>query len=72
MRSTPTQAIVEWLSVSFVLICCALAGHHATQGMNPTQWAGAITAVLGSLTVAVSVRVWQPEAGAEEQRARED
>jgi hypothetical protein len=28
--------------------------------MTPVQWAGAATAVLGSVTVAVAVRVWNP------------
>jgi hypothetical protein len=63
----------EWLSASFVIIAGGLAGHYASVGMNPVQWAGAVTAVLGAVTVAVSVRVWPEEANAEvKQRSRRD
>jgi hypothetical protein len=34
-------------------------------GMTPVQWAGAATAVLGSVTVAVAVRVWTPAKAAQ-------
>ena len=55
----------EWLSASLVIICGGFAGHYASVGMNTLQWAGAITAVLGSITVAVSVRVWPAKQTAE-------
>lgn len=48
----------EWLSASLVIFCGGLTGHYASDGMNTLQWAGAITAILGSVTVAVAVRVW--------------
>ena len=34
------------------------AGHYAAIGMTPLQWARAAAAVLGSVTLAVAVRVW--------------
>jgi hypothetical protein len=48
----------EWSSAALVAACGALAGHYASLGMTPVQWAGAATAVLGSVTVAVAVRIW--------------
>ncbi len=50
--------IVDWASVALVVTSGGLAGHYASVGMNGVQWAGAIAAVLGSVTVAVAVRVW--------------
>ena len=45
-------------TVSLVIASGGLAGHYAAIGMNPVQWAGAAAAVLGSVTLAVAVRVW--------------
>ncbi|MFZ5718659.1 MAG: hypothetical protein ACOY5Y_04250 [Pseudomonadota bacterium] len=42
-----------------------MTGHYAAVGMNAVQWAGAAVAVLGSVTVAVAVRVWPAPTGAE-------
>ncbi len=50
--------VIDWASVALVVASGGLAGHYASEGMNGVQWAGAITAVLGSVTVAVAVRVW--------------
>lgn len=55
-------------SASLVIICGGLAGHYAAIGMTPVQWAGAACAVLGSVTVAVAVRVWPAEAKTQGQR----
>jgi hypothetical protein len=41
-----------------------MTGHYAAMGMDAVQWAGAAAAVLGSVTVAVAVRVWPPKAEA--------
>jgi preprotein translocase subunit SecF len=68
-----SREVAEWLSASLVIICGGLAGHYAVGGMNAVQWAGAVAAVLGSITVAVSVRVWPAEAHAQksdDQRTR--
>ena len=48
----------EWGSVVLVFMVSMLAGRLAADGMNAVQWAGAVVAVLGSITVAVAVRVW--------------
>ena len=50
--------VVEWGSAGMVFISGGMAGHYASLGMSPMQWAGAAAAVLGSVTVAVAVRVW--------------
>lgn len=50
--------LVEWSSACLVFLSGAMTGHFAAVGMEPVQWAGAITAVMGSVTVAVAVRVW--------------
>jgi len=54
------KELIEYASAGLVFICGGLAGHYAAAGMTPIQWAGAATAVMGSITVAVAVRVWTP------------
>jgi hypothetical protein len=54
--------LVEYGSAGLVLLSGATAGHYAAIGMNMVQWIGAAVAVLGSVSVAVAVRVWQPKA----------
>lgn len=51
----------EWGSAALVFVVGALIGRCAAQGMNAVQWAGALVAILGSITVAVAVRVWPNE-----------
>ena len=53
--------LIEWSSASLVFLSGAMTGHYAAIGMNAVQWAGALAAVLGSVTVAVAVRVWPPK-----------
>ncbi|MDB5417730.1 MAG: hypothetical protein JWP86_2286 [Phenylobacterium sp.] len=50
--------LTEWGSAGMVFISGGMAGHYASLGMSPLQWAGAAAAVLGSVSVAVAVRVW--------------
>lgn len=50
--------VVDYGSAGLVLLSGAMAGHYAAVGMSLVQWAGAAAAVLGSITVAVAVRVW--------------
>ena len=50
--------LIEWSSAGLVFLSGAMTGHYAAIGMNPVQWAGALAAILGSVTVAVAVRVW--------------
>jgi hypothetical protein len=60
--------VAELGSAMMVFVCGGLAGHFAAVGMTPVQWAGAVAAVLGSVTVAVAVRVWQTPAKAQRSR----
>lgn len=53
-----SQEGAEWATALLVFVCGAAAGHYASEGMNALQWAGAATAVFGSVTAAVAVRVW--------------
>jgi hypothetical protein len=53
-----TKEAAEWGSALMVFASGGTAGHFASIGMTPVQWAGAVAAVLGSVTVAVAVRVW--------------
>jgi len=57
-----SKEAAEWGSAILVFASGALAGHYASLGMTPVQWAGAAAAVLGSVTVAVVVRVWAAKA----------
>jgi len=50
--------LVDWGSALLVFISGAMTGHYAASGMNTVQWMGAAAAVLGSVAVAVAVRVW--------------
>lgn len=49
---------VDWGSALLVFVSGATTGHYAAIGMNAIQWTGAAAAVLGSVAVAVAVRVW--------------
>lgn len=57
--------LVDWSSAGLVFLSGAITGHYAALGMNAVQWAGAAAAILGSVTVAVAVRVWPATARAE-------
>ena len=57
--------LIDGGTASLVIICGGLTGHYAAIGMTAQQWAGAACAVLGSVTVAVFVRLWP--AGGERQ-----
>lgn len=58
------KEFVDWASVALVVVSGALTGHYASVGMSLVQWAGALSAVLGSVTLAVAVRVWPEPAKA--------
>jgi hypothetical protein len=53
-----SKDLAEWGSAGMVFVSGGMAGHYASLGMSPLQWAGAVIAVLGSVTVAVAVRIW--------------
>lgn len=56
-----SQGMAEWATASLVFISGAMAGRLLATGMSETQALGAVLAVLGSLTVAVAVRIWPVE-----------
>jgi hypothetical protein len=56
--------LIDWGSASLVFLSGAMTGHYAAAGMNAVQWMGAATAVLGSVALAVAVRVWPPKGAA--------
>ncbi len=56
--------LIEWGSAMLVFVSGATTGHFAATGMNTIQWMGAAVAVLGSVAVAVAVRVWPPKSAA--------
>ncbi len=53
-----SKELVEYATAALVVMSGAAAGHYAAEGMTMVQWAGAATAVMGSVTLAVAVRVW--------------
>jgi hypothetical protein len=59
-----SKEAAEWGSAIMVFASGAMAGHYASLGMTPVQWAGAAAAVLGSVTVAVVIRIWPAKAQA--------
>ena len=56
---------LECATSALVFIVSMFIGAYAAQGMNAVQWAGAAAAVLGSVTLAVMVRVWPTDAQAQ-------
>ena len=69
MNNITTKEAAEWGSALLVFASGGAAGHYASLGMTPMQWVGAAVAVVGSVTVAVMIRVWPaPEKVRAEQR----
>jgi hypothetical protein len=66
-----SKEAAEWGSALLVFGSGAMAGHYASIGMSPIQWAGAAAAVLGSVTVAVVIRVWPAKAKAQSAARRD-
>ena len=66
-----SKELAEWGSALLVFASGGMAGHYASLGMTPVQWAGAAAAVLGSVTVAVTVRVWPSPVKVKAQRQRD-
>jgi hypothetical protein len=63
-KNLDINQITRWASAILVVVISGLAGQLAAHGMNAVQWLGAALAVLGSITLAVMVRVWPAEAAA--------
>ncbi|MGE5502386.1 MAG: hypothetical protein ACM3W4_10720 [Ignavibacteriales bacterium] len=60
-KNLDVNQITQWASAILVVVISGLAGQFAAHGMNAVQWLGAALAVLGSITLAVLVRVWPPQ-----------
>ena len=50
--------IAEWGSALLVVVAAWIVGRYAADGLTPMQWACGAFAILGSIGVAVMVRVW--------------
>jgi hypothetical protein len=57
----------EWGTGILVVLIAGAVGQFAAQGMNAVQWMGAMVAVIGSIALAVLVRVWPAPAVQESQ-----
>ena len=53
-----SQDAAKLATAVLVILVSGLAGQFAAHGMNAVQWLGAVLAVLGSVSLAVIVRVW--------------
>jgi hypothetical protein len=61
LKFIASAEVLEWATGALVFIVSMFIGAYTAQGMNAVQWAGAAAAVLGSVTLAVLVRVWPAE-----------
>jgi hypothetical protein len=50
-------AVLEWGSIALVFVSGATVGEQARHGLNQMQMMGAAAAILGSIAVAVMVRM---------------
>jgi hypothetical protein len=55
----------EWGSAILVVVSALIVGRYAAIGMDSQQWACGAFAVMGSVAVAVMVRVWPAPARVE-------
>lgn len=57
-RLFSSVSFAQWGSAILVVIASMIVGRYAALGMDPVQWACGVFAILGSVSVAVMVRVW--------------
>lgn len=69
LKFIASDEALEWATGALVFIVAVIVGAYAAQGLNGVQWAGAGAALLGSITLAVLVRVWPAE---QEARTQQD
>ncbi|NBB14952.1 hypothetical protein GVN21_06190 [Caulobacter sp. SLTY] len=48
----------RWISGAAVFLVAWVVGSTAAEGMNLTQWLGAVAAMVGAITWAVIEQVW--------------
>lgn len=54
------------LTVGLVMITAGLLGQYAAHGISLAQWISGVTAVVGSIALAVMIRIWPAPAPAEQ------
>lgn len=54
----PAFPVAEWASTLLVVLAAWVVGRYAAEGLTPVQWGCGIFAIMGSISVAVMVRVW--------------
>jgi hypothetical protein len=59
------------LTVGLVMITAGLLGQFAAQGISPQQWLAGLTAVAGSIGLAVLIRVWPAPVAADDRAKTE-
>ena len=58
--------VAEWGSAALVIVSALIVGRYAALGMTSAQWACGAFAILGSVSVAVMVRIWPTPQQAQE------
>lgn len=52
-------------SAGLIVIVAGLVGQYAARGMSPSQWFYGLTAIAGSITLAVILRCWPADKAAQ-------
>jgi hypothetical protein len=65
LRFLSSPRFAEIGSALLVVVASWIVGRYAAQGLSPVQWACGIFAILGSISVAIMVRVWPAPAKVE-------
>jgi hypothetical protein len=58
LRYLASPRFQEFGSAMLVVVASWIVGRYAAQGLSPMQWACGVFAILGSISVAVMVRLW--------------
>ena len=58
LRFLTSSDAARGASVALVIVTASLLGQYAARGINPAQWVFGLTAIAGSIVVAVMIRCW--------------
>jgi hypothetical protein len=58
LRFFTSSDLARGASVALVIVTASLLGQYAARGINPAQWVFGLTAIAGSIAVAVMIRCW--------------
>ena len=58
LRFLTSSDAARGASVALVIVTASLVGQYAARGINPAQWVFGLTAIAGSIVVAVMIRCW--------------